>query len=209
MSKRIQDFIIGVAESVVGGYVIPGISAGGALLIALFVALTHGLARWEQAGIIACSAILLLMFMSALYILSLARKERSLSQSQQSSGGINEFESGRLAVLVEYCILLITRCKRLDHDSPREVQYPLSASSFPEHGKPWSSTQIMLSSLRDHLVWFDTLSRSVWKATGNTEDGVALFEDLKVNISMFDLIADLERFQKDLERVWQQRKRPD
>ncbi|HUI44344.1 MAG TPA: hypothetical protein VL523_20460 [Terriglobia bacterium] len=78
MPTRIQDIIDNVAANVVAAGVILAVGAGGGILIALFVSVTHGLSRLDQAVLIGCSAVFLAMFSVLVYVgVMVARRRKN------------------------------------------------------------------------------------------------------------------------------------
>jgi hypothetical protein len=67
-SPRLRRFMDSVGAGVVSWVVVWLVSAVGALVIGLFAAVTHGLSRWEQAGIVGLFGLLLLALAILVYL---------------------------------------------------------------------------------------------------------------------------------------------
>ena len=187
MANRLQQFWDNVLANLASSAIILVLGAAGSVMLALFVAFSHGLARWEQAGIVGLFSIVLIGLVVSVYL-------------NVNRGGSRRASKLALALISEECEYLLRKYRRLDATDPANTTLPLNPASWPvfNPAATWTHTQVSLCCLSARFASFVAVASHALGEMG-LDDYVELFQMPPQTTLMVDLLAALQDFRNLLQ----------
>ncbi len=186
MASRLQQFWDNILANLASSAIIVLLGAAGSVMLALFVAFSHGLARWEQAGIVSLFSIVLIGLVVSVYL-------------NVNRGGSKRASKLALALISEECEYLLRSYRRLSATDPANTNLPLHPASWPvfNPAATWTHTQVSLCCLSARFGSFVAVAGRAFGEMG-FDEYVEVFQ-MPPQTLMVDLLAALQDFRNFLQ----------
>lgn len=169
-------------------------------VVNLGVALTRGLALWQQLALVACFLILFGWAVAATVVAwrspSVLAEGKSPAPQENKIAGL----LSAMAMLNVDCEQLLRAYRRLQQDFPNEARLPLNPNSWPNAGQTWTYAQCKLFVQFAIFDSFTHKARSFWQQMQwkNMPAVLKMSKDAQQSVVLLQLIADIEAFQRTL-----------